>query len=164
MAAEKRPGLLPAGRYLQRLINRRSGSGINDAAQGVSNRNRNLWVIQYKNGRHWTTSHRDLHGFERIFFPTATISALKYIQYFGGLRLHLRRKIFPSKLRSTPKREIFLQDKIKNHGKADACRGFLMQYCGKRSVWERINPYVRPPLPPCGRVRKIVIAFSRGRL
>ena len=59
--------------------------------------------------------------------------------------MHLRRKIFPSKLRSTPKREIFLQDKIKNHGKADACRGFLMQYCGKRSVWERINPYVRPP-------------------
>ena len=33
-------------------------------------------------------------------------------------------------------------------GKADACRGILMQYCGKRSILERINPYVPPPL--CG--------------
>jgi hypothetical protein len=54
--------------------------------------------------------------------------------------MFLQTKIFHSKLRSTPKREVFLQDKIKDHGKAVACRGFLMQYCGKRSGLERTNP------------------------
>jgi hypothetical protein len=52
----------------------------------------------------------------------------------------LQTKIFYSKLQSTPKREIFLQDKIKSHGKAGACRDFLKQYCGKRSGLERTNP------------------------
>jgi hypothetical protein len=65
---------------------------------------------------------------------------LKYIQYSFGLKSFLQTKIFYSKLQSTPKREIFLQDKIKSHGKADACRDFLMQYCGKRSDLERTNP------------------------
>jgi hypothetical protein len=65
---------------------------------------------------------------------------LKYIQYSFGLKSFLQTKIFHSKLQSTPKREIFLQDKIKSHGKADACRDFLMQYCGKRSGLERTNP------------------------
>ncbi|MBQ6863702.1 MAG: hypothetical protein IJO14_05640, partial [Clostridia bacterium] len=46
----------------------------------------------------------------------------------------------------TPKGEIFSKDNAKNHGKADACHGFLKQYFGKISVLERINPYVRPPL------------------
>ena len=67
----------------------------------------------------WADSYRDLYGFERIFFHIATISALKYIQYFCGLRLRLGRKIFPSKLQSTPKRGVFSQDKQRNHGKAD---------------------------------------------
>ena len=71
---------------------------------------------------------------------------MKYTQYFVVLWISLREIISLSKLQSTPKREIFLQDKIKSHGKADACRGFLMQYCRKRSDLERINPYVRPPV------------------
>ena len=41
-------------------------------------------------------------------------------------------------------KESFSQDKVKSHGKADACRGFLMHYCGKISDLERINSYVRP--------------------
>ncbi|MBQ6863841.1 MAG: hypothetical protein IJO14_06355, partial [Clostridia bacterium] len=45
----------------------------------------------------------------------------------------------------TPKGEIFSKDNAKNHGKADACHGFLKQYFGKISVLERINPYMRPP-------------------
>jgi hypothetical protein len=65
---------------------------------------------------------------------------LKYIQYSFGLKSFLQTKIFYSKLQSTPKREIFLQDKIKSHGKAGACRDFLKQYCEKRSDLERTNP------------------------
>ena len=94
----------------------------------------------------WADSHRDLHGFEQIFFPAENPSFLKYIQYFCDLWIFLQEKIFHSKLRSTPKREIFLQDKIKSHGKAGAYRGFLTQYCRNRSVLERITPCVRPPL------------------
>jgi len=70
---------------------------------------------------------------------------LKYTKYFCNFQILLRENIFYSKLRSTSKREIFLQDKRKSHGKADACHGFLTQYCGKRSVLKRINPYVSPP-------------------
>jgi len=44
------------------------------------------------------------------------------------------RKNLTFKLRSTPKREIFLQDKIKNHGKAGACRDFL-----NAVLWEKIR-------------------------
>ena len=98
-----------------------------------------------KKERLWADSHRDLHGFERIFFPAENPSFLKYIQYFCVLWIFLQEKIFHSKLRSTPKREIFLQDKIKSHGKANAYRGFLTQYCRNRSVLERITPCVRPP-------------------
>ena len=89
--------------------------------------------------------HRDLYGFERIFFLTKNRSFLKYIQYFFVLSDSLQEKILLPKLRSTPKREIFLQDKGKSHGKADAYRGFLMQYCRKKSGLERINPYAHPP-------------------
>ena len=35
------------------------------------------------------------------------------------------REIFYSKLQRTPKRAVFLQDKEKAHGKADACRGLF---------------------------------------
>jgi len=40
----------------------------------------------------------------------------------------------------------FLQVKEEIHGKADACRGFLMPNCRKISALERINPCVGPPL------------------
>ena len=66
------------------------------------------------------------------FPPQPPPSPLEYIQYSRGHRWLLWRKIFYSKLRSTPKREIFSQDKIKFHGKADACRGILLQYLGKK--------------------------------
>ena len=66
------------------------------------------------------------------FPPQPPPSPLEYIQYSRGHRWLLCRKIFYSKLRSTPKREIFSQDKIKFHGKADACRGILLQYLGKK--------------------------------
>ena len=58
--------------------------------------------------------------------PQPQASSLKYIQYFCGLRLWPREKISHPKLHRTPKREIFLQDKTKEHGKADACRAFLL--------------------------------------
>ena len=79
------------------------------------------------------------------FPPQQPPVSLEYIQYSCGPRCLLWRKIFSSKLRSTPKREIFSEDQAKNHGKADACRGFLMQYYEKRSGLERINPYAYPP-------------------
>jgi hypothetical protein len=53
------------------------------------------------------------------------------------------------------KARVLLQHKEKNHGKADACRGFLMQHCGKRADLERINPYGSPPFA-------VLLLFSRG--
>jgi hypothetical protein len=65
---------------------------------------------------------------------------LKYTKYFFTRRSSLQEKTFGSKLQSTPKRKIFLQDKEKCHGKADACHGILTLYCGKRCSLERIAP------------------------
>ena len=69
---------------------------------------------------------------------------MQYAEYSLGLKNFLQTKIFYSKLQSTPKGDIFPQDKVKNHGKADACRGFLMQYCGKRYTLERTNTLSEP--------------------
>ena len=87
-----------------------------------------------------------MHGFEQIFFPAENLSSLKYTKYFSVLKIHLQEKILSSKLQSTSKVKILLQDEEENHGKADACRGFLMKYCGKRYALKHINPYVSPPL------------------
>jgi len=59
--------------------------------------------------------------------PQPQASSLKYIQYFCGLRLRLCEKISHPKLHRDPKREVFLQDKTKDHGKAYACRDLLSQ-------------------------------------
>ena len=36
--------------------------------------------------------------------------------------------------------EFFPKTRYKIHGKADACRGFLVQYWGKSTALERTNP------------------------
>ena len=41
-----------------------------------------VYAVVADGGDLWADSHRDLHGFERIFFPTGNPLSLKYIQYF----------------------------------------------------------------------------------
>ena len=78
----------------------------------------------------WADSYRDLYGFERIFFHIATISALKYIQYFCGLRLRLGRKIFPSKLQSTPKRGVFCKTNKETTARLMICTPKVRHFWG----------------------------------
>ena len=74
------------------------------------------------------TQHRDLIGFELIFFPTASANGFAIHKVFLHPSALLREKIFYSKLLCTPKGDVFLIDKIAKHGKADACRALMAQY------------------------------------
>ena len=93
----------------------------------------------------WADSHRELHGFDPIFLPTEKAIVLE-IHHISSSSEFLVNKNLRFKTAKHSKK-IFLQDKEKIHGKADACRGFFVRYCRKRYGLERINPYVRPPLP-----------------
>ena len=53
-----------------------------------------------------------------------------------------------SKTAKRSKRGVFSARQEKCHGKANACHDILAQYCGKRTLLERINPNVRLPLSP----------------
>jgi len=52
----------------------------------------------------------------------------------------LREKISAAKLQALQKGKFSAQDKEKSRGKADACRGFLTQYCLKRVFLKRVHP------------------------
>ena len=82
--------------------------------------------------RHWADSHRDLHGFEWIFSSTTAPVSLGIHPVFTRSPVAAVKKNLPFKTAKHSKTRDFLQDKIKFHGKADACRGILLQYLGKK--------------------------------
>ena len=80
-----------------------------------------------------------------FFPPQRPPSSLKYIQYFFLAGDPCEENSSIQNCEALQSERFFLLDKRKSHGKADAYRGFLLRYWGKRSDLERINPYVGPP-------------------
>ena len=56
-------------------------------------------------------------------------------QYYCVFHLRFGNKFTPTKLLCTRKWMIFLEEKAKSHGNADAYRGFLTHYYGKSAVF-----------------------------
>ena len=88
-----------------------------------------------KRDRRWADPHRDLHGFERIFSHTTTISALQYIQYYKARDCTYGEKSSPQNCKALQNERFFRKTSKETTARLTPAVVFWCSIAEKDPVW-----------------------------